>query len=317
MFKAIKLDNNKINTIAILFTLFSLFYETFVLDIKYSESIISDFDENTLFFFSLTIIFFSISLFLYLQFIIYSLKVSSLLKVVCFILFAIANILEFSMQKALGRFSNFLDVETAFATTVEQKTSALIYLNFDALIPIGIFLTLLIITKKESLITLRNTLIYSCVLIISFFVFFLIQEKTINSKIPSISLISFSKTTSDFFHYDSMNNKWVSETVGNRQVRRKINPPQNSIPPVNNIVLVIAESIRGDKLSLNGYQRETTPFLKSLEKNNILHNWGIASSASTGSRFSFSAIVTGLSPDDFPDKTAYSNTISICQIDRI
>jgi len=59
----------------------------------------------------------------------------------------------------------------------------------------------------------------------------------------------------------------------------------------------------GDHLSLNGYARQTTPILDKLASQNILHNWGIAAAASTGSRFTYSSLIAGLTPDDFPDKS--------------
>ena len=67
--------------------------------------------------------------------------------------------------------------------------------------------------------------------------------------------------------------------------------------PTNNIVLVFDESIRGDHLSLNGYQRPTTQYLESLAREKVLLNWGIAVSASTISHPSYNAMITGATPE--------------------
>ena len=64
--------------------------------------------------------------------------------------------------------------------------------------------------------------------------------------------------------------------------------------PKNNIVLVIDESIRGDHLSVNGYKRETTPFLDALSQEDSFYNWGLAVAGATCSHPSNSLILTGV-----------------------
>ena len=66
---------------------------------------------------------------------------------------------------------------------------------------------------------------------------------------------------------------------------------------------MIDESVMGDHFSLNGYPRDTTPFLDDLGRRKLLTNWKIATAASTGSRFTYAALITGLTPDDFPDRS--------------
>jgi len=67
--------------------------------------------------------------------------------------------------------------------------------------------------------------------------------------------------------------------------------------PNNNIVFVIDESIRADHLSLNGYQRETTPYLESLAKDGLLINWGTAVSGGTLSQVSYQLMITASTPE--------------------
>ena len=66
------------------------------------------------------------------------------------------------------------------------------------------------------------------------------------------------------------------------------------------IVLIIDESIRGDMLSLNGFNKNTTPFLKA-NKNYIL-NFGIAAASASSSHLSNLIIRNGIKPTDLPDR---------------
>jgi glucan phosphoethanolaminetransferase (alkaline phosphatase superfamily) len=69
--------------------------------------------------------------------------------------------------------------------------------------------------------------------------------------------------------------------------------------PLDSIIYVIDESVRGSNLSLNGYPRDTTPFLQSLEAKGLLKNLGICVAASTFSHVSNAYLITG--HNSFPD----------------
>jgi glucan phosphoethanolaminetransferase (alkaline phosphatase superfamily) len=69
--------------------------------------------------------------------------------------------------------------------------------------------------------------------------------------------------------------------------------------PLESIIYIIDESIRGSNLSLNGYPRDTTPFLQSLEAKGLLKNLGICVAASTYSHVSNAYLITG--HNTFPD----------------
>lgn len=65
--------------------------------------------------------------------------------------------------------------------------------------------------------------------------------------------------------------------------------------PENNIVLIIDESIRSDHLSLNGYERPTTPFLDELAATtDMVHNWGTVSAGATCSTPSNPLLISGV-----------------------
>lgn len=91
--------------------------------------------------------------------------------------------------------------------------------------------------------------------------------------------------------------------------RRAYHGPRDELPafhvtqrPLDSIIYVIDESVRGSNLSLNGYPRDTTPFLQSLEARGLLKNPGICAAASSFTHISNAYLITG--HNEFPD-TAY------------
>ena len=98
---------------------------------------------------------------------------------------------------------------------------------------------------------------------------------------------------------------------------RKYQGPRDDLPtlqasrrPLDSIIYVIDESVRGSNLSLNGYPRATTPFLQSLETRGLLKNLGICVAAGTFSYISNAYLITG--HNAFPDdgfRTARNPTV--------
>jgi glucan phosphoethanolaminetransferase (alkaline phosphatase superfamily) len=98
---------------------------------------------------------------------------------------------------------------------------------------------------------------------------------------------------------------------------REYHGPREDLPtfhapqrPLDSIIYVIDESVRGSNLSLNGYPRATTPFLQSLETQGLLKNLGICVAASSFSHISNAYLITG--HNAFPDdafQTARNPTI--------
>jgi len=83
--------------------------------------------------------------------------------------------------------------------------------------------------------------------------------------------------------------------------------PRDDLPPfpasqrpLDSIIYVIDESVRGSNLSLNGYPRATTPFLQSLETRGLLKNLGICAAAGSFTHISNAYLMTGhnVFPDD-------------------
>ncbi|WP_136807254.1 sulfatase-like hydrolase/transferase [Desulfosediminicola flagellatus] len=70
-------------------------------------------------------------------------------------------------------------------------------------------------------------------------------------------------------------------------------------PQVEKIVLIVDESIRADILGINTFEKDTTPYLRSLESGIV--NFGIAASASNCSDYSNLILRTGLRKEEIPD----------------
>ena len=75
-------------------------------------------------------------------------------------------------------------------------------------------------------------------------------------------------------------------------------------PQVEKIVLIVDESIRADILGINGYIKDTTPYLRSLETGVV--NFGLAASSSNCSDYSNLILRTGLRKKAIPDQDQMS-----------
>jgi len=67
-----------------------------------------------------------------------------------------------------------------------------------------------------------------------------------------------------------------------------------------NIIFIVDESIGGRYLSINGYEKETTPYLKSIQNRYI--NLGLASSGANCSASSNIILMSGIQLEELPDK---------------
>jgi len=81
------------------------------------------------------------------------------------------------------------------------------------------------------------------------------------------------------------------------------------LKPVNqkkfkNIIWIIDESVGGKYLSINGYAKDTTPYLNTLNK--FIINLGIASSGANTSMASNLILQSGIQLEKLPDKNNYS-----------
>ena len=81
--------------------------------------------------------------------------------------------------------------------------------------------------------------------------------------------------------------------------RSEVSYPDSLDAQVEKIVLIVDESIRADVLGINGYKKDTTPFLRSLETGIV--NFGLAASSSNCSDYSNLILRTGVRKEEIPD----------------
>lgn len=221
-------------------------------------------------------------------------------KIIYFALFCLTVFLEYSYQKALGRFSDMTDFQTVTTATTEQTASAIfLYFNIAAIVPCLIYLICLIKSKPLSApLKLKGLLIVVLMYGIFFTHVSFISEIFAERKFPVTALNASVRTISDYL-------VWQPIFTASYKVRKTIEKPDlpENYFPQNNIIIIQDESIAGTHLSINGYARKTTPFLETLEAKGILHNWGIAAAATTASQSTYDILITGLTPDEFPDKS--------------
>ncbi|MEO7539822.1 MAG: sulfatase-like hydrolase/transferase [Pyrinomonadaceae bacterium] len=303
--KPFTIGDPQIRRLAAVFTLFLFVFEVYVVGVNYSRYFVYLLDNETVFFLVIAVLCWLASFYLCFHFICFALMGSWPYRVICLAVFSASIFVEYGYQKALGRFSDRIDIETAMAATPEQQVASIaMYLSWVAVVPCVVFLILLILYRSEKPRGLKHLLLANGLMIAAFALFPVIVDQ----KFETLSLAAFYRTTTDFLlNGPVMNGKWGSAVTGVELKRRVIRQP--TLPagqqPDNNVIIVVDESVMGDHFSLNGYARPTTPLFDDLASKGILHNWGIAAAASTGSRFTYSALVAGLSPDDFPDRTEF------------
>lgn len=227
-------------------------------------------------------------------------------KVIYFISFGFAIVYSFSLIGSYGYFNraNMLPNYFVFHYMIQE--------------PFNSF-TLL----KDS-ISIYSVFIYSLILCLSFFI--VVNFSRINlplsrvGKIMSIilgifslsilSIISFNTRFQDQLYVSDINTiAFLSRNVLNRishsqmgstglQSRTKISIKEDISRPKFNILLVVAESLRRDHLSVYNYQRNTTPFLKKTasQKPKELFLFQNAYSNASSTLISLPSILTGASP---------------------
>ena len=308
-FYSVKTEKCPTAWLAFAFVCFMLVFEAVRFDTNYSEYFVYLYDSPEIFSVLICAAFLLGSLVVFYYFTLAAFSAEARFKVVYFLMFVAALPVEYGYQKALGRFSNISDIESVVTTPDDQKlASVFLYFSMMMLIPATVFLLCLIFIRSKKPRGLKSFLATTAICAAFFAGLSVIGGIFIEKKFPTVSVAAFYRTAADFMISGPLaNGKWSTVGSGGAMKRRQVEKPvlPESYRPANNIVLVLDESTRGDHFSLNGYARKTTPLLDDLAARNLLYNWGNAVSASTGSRFSFNSLITGLTPDDFPDKTEF------------
>jgi len=137
------------------------------------------------------------------------------------------------------------------------------------------------------------------------------QETLALSLLPALYLLAsnyalFLHVPERSFHLNPLTSFLRSALSCKFENIHKYHGPRDQLPsfrasqrPLDSIIYVIDESVRGSNLSLNGYPRATTPFLQSLETRGLLKNLGICVAAGSFSHISNAYLITG--HNEFPD----------------
>lgn len=218
----------------------------------------------------------------------FSFRSSPALRVVYFAIFAVAYLYEYGYSRALGRPSTPEDIVMAalFVDAGLYKDTALGYLNRLALLPIAGYGVALAVQRRSVRLPAGLARLVLLALLLSGFysAMHLLTLANPQAAAPMPALSNFFRSSVAAGWKLSQEYHGPRETLAYRA----------STPPTTNVVLIVDESVRGDHLSLNGYGRPTTPLLDSLQARGVLHNWGIAASATTCSLGSNNLLLTGV-----------------------
>jgi glucan phosphoethanolaminetransferase (alkaline phosphatase superfamily) len=187
---------------------------------------------------------------------------------------------------ALNEGANFAsDALVSYAESIK-------YALFIAFIVLMVILVLRkFIVKKEMFIKRKYVLV---AFLLALFLSYSITYKTAGETQTRPTLM---KTFNTVFYYLSNSLYYGKrEKVNDKFVLAK----DKSLKSYNNIIFIVDESIGGEYLSINGYEKETTPYLKSIEDKFI--NLGISSSAANCSASSNLIMMSGIQLNELPDK---------------
>jgi glucan phosphoethanolaminetransferase (alkaline phosphatase superfamily) len=208
-------------------------------------------------------------------------------RVAYFLFFCMAVLIQYNYHFVTGRFITPFDFLAGLTSPIEYWIYSFdIFFVWNTIIPALVYLVLLIALRSWK--NFGATQLVVLVVIIIF----------VNSTIHFIG--AGSTPVNSFMAF------WRTIIVAGLDQSAMILADRQKIDylasekPLNNIVLVIDESVRADHLGINGYHRDTTPYLDELDELGLIANWGIAVSAATASIQSNNAIIMGLNalPDN-------------------
>ncbi|HVF31339.1 MAG TPA: sulfatase-like hydrolase/transferase [Pyrinomonadaceae bacterium] len=206
--------------------------------------------------------------------------------------FFVLTAFEYATHSAFGGFSNFSLAMTAIFAgdpkiIVYAVTEYFVILSF---VPTFAFLLLLVVARPP---VHGGGLRLLVMMFIATALFFAASAYVARNQYYTTSLSAAARTAVGF------PTLWFLGSIRGAPVQKEYRAPRLEVAfrsdqrPVNNVVLIIDESVRGDHLSLNGYPLPTTRILEPLAERNLIKNWGIAVSGSTCSLESNNLLLTG------------------------
>lgn len=237
----------------------------------------------------------SVSLYLLFLYALVTLNARLVCAVPLIALFSFSCLIEYSYLAALGRFTGLEDVTAAMTATTEQKQHSIAqFISLSGIIPsVGLAFVWISRRSKQYVFGFLPVLLFLSAWGVFFLQLALIDKYFFDRTFHSSSFTSFGQTLAEVALYVPAERL----APASRLPVHELSPEARS-QPVDNIVVVFDESVRSDRLSLNGYSRRTTPYLESLEERGLLVNWGTAVSASTSSLPSYNAFIVGISPEE-------------------
>ena len=227
-----------------------------------------------------------------------------ILRSAALLLFIFVIVVQFSYWQTLSHFMTGTDLFLVLTVGVDHRSEAVSSffqpLVFLYALPYVLVLCALILVPPGS--AFRKTLALSILPVL----YLLASNYALFLHVPERS-----------FHLNPLTSFLRSTLQYEFENLREYQGPRDDLPPfhaaqrpLDSIVYVIDESVRGSNLSLNGYPRATTPFLQSLETRGRLKNLGICVAAGTFSYISNAYLITG--HNAFPDdayRTARNPTL--------
>jgi glucan phosphoethanolaminetransferase (alkaline phosphatase superfamily) len=213
----------------------------------------------------------------------------SWLKILSFVFFAAALLIQYSFQHLLGRYIVANDIQMGINSDLTTWLSAAsLYFQWKPLIPILLFGTFLFLYRRKSRL-IESSGVFSTLIFLIVMMSWIPVEKYSTQKAGEA--INYGSPTTQFI---ASIRDYIYLRLS-RPLREKYEWVGNPDTPKNNIVLIIDESVRADHLSVNGYRRATTPYLAQLSLDeSLFHNWGDAVAGATCSELSNHLILTGL-----------------------
>ncbi len=209
---------------------------------------------------------------------------------VYFAWFVLALSVEYGFQGALGRFALPTDAENVFyASDSSDKFGAVtLFFSWAVIVPAMLFRALFSLAAKDAV---RGAKLFVFNILFSLFAFARLAD-FYRPPLPTNSLAAF-------FDALATSALYLGETKGAASERRQVLPIEAKTLR-GNIVFIVDESARADHLSVNGYERATTPTLDRLAETNLLRSWHSAVSGATESVGSNRLLLVGLA--ELPDR---------------
>jgi len=219
------------------------------------------------------------------------------IRAAAWLCFTAVTLLQYGFVAAAGGVFNTHDIPMALQSVKYWPTMIREFTDWRALVPSGMFAAALLFHRDTAHAWLRRWALAVALLVIVHGAYarahFVRLEFGRADAVapPMASFQSFLRTLA-LAASDSL-----EETL--RPYHRQEVAHLAATLPIRHVLLVIDESVSAGHLSLEGYDRATTPWLEQLDREGRLTRWAGAASATVYSNSSFLALVTGFNA--FPD----------------